>query len=522
MAIIDFFDRGWRINAKGSAYIQDDRHYSFNEVGELSCRIANALLGAGFAKETKGAVWASNDVTAWTCTLGLWRANLCWLPVGARNSAEDNHYVLDAFDCEVLFFQKYFAPVIAALRPRLPKIGLWVCIDGEPAEMPDAISLQDWTEGQPSTAPAVPYAMDDVVMLLSTGGTTGKPKGVMNTHRSAQTFCAHLLIGCPYGAEQRPVNLAAAPMTHTAGLLSMPCTARGGTVVVLPSPDPALLLGAIGKHRVTELFLPPTVIYRLLDVPDLNRKADFSSLKYLMYGAAPMSVEKLRQAIEVIGPVMMGGYGQSEAPGSISYLPPDAHFVAGQIAPDERLSSVGLPNPLIRLEIMDDDNRVLAQGETGEICVRGDLVMKGYYKDPVKTAETIIDGWLHTGDIGHLDQQGYLHITDRKKDMIISGGFNVYPSEVEQVIWGHPAVQDCAVIGVPDATWGEAVKAVVQLNAHQRVSAEELIALCKEKLGSVKAPKSVDFIDNLPRSPVGKVLKKDLREQYWVNSQRKI
>jgi len=348
------------------------------------------------------------------------------------------------------------------------------------------------------------------------------PKGVMNTHRSLQTFCAHYTIACTYKSEDKPVNLAAAPMTHTAGILSLPCTARGGTVVVVTKPDPALLLAAIPKYKVTEMFLPPAVIYRLLDIPDLGKKVDFSSLRYFMYGAAPMSVEKLKQAIEVIGPVMMGGYGQTEAPASISYLPPDAHFKNGRVADDERLSSVGQPNTLISVEIMDDANQILAQGETGEICVRGDLVMKGYYKAPEKTAETIIDGWLHTGDVGHIDAEGYLHITDRKKDMIISGGFNVYPSEVEQVIWGHPAVQDCAVIGVPDEKWGEAVKAVVELNKGQTVSADDLIALCKEKLGSVKAPKSIDFIDVLPRSPIGKVLKKDLRARYWQDATRKI
>ena len=198
--------------------------------------------------------------------------------------------------------------------------------------------------------------LDDVVMLSATGGTTGMPKGVMNTHRSAQTFCAHFMIGCPYGADDRPVNLAAAPMTHTAGLLSVPCTARGGTVVVVTKPDPALLLAAIPKYQVTEFFLPPTVIYRLLDIPGLSEKVDFSSLKYFMYGAAPMSVDKLKQAIEVFGPVMMGGYGQTEAPASIAFLPPGEHFVDGKIASDERLSSVGRPNPLIRVEIMNDGN----------------------------------------------------------------------------------------------------------------------------------------------------------------------
>jgi acyl-CoA synthetase (AMP-forming)/AMP-acid ligase II len=522
MAIIDFFDRGWRINPRGAAYIQDDRRYSFDEIGGLSCRIANGLLALGFPKETKGAVWATNDVMAWTCTLGLWRANMCWIPVGARNPAEENHHVLDAFDCEVLFFQKYFAPIVAELKPRLPRIKLWICIDDDRPVIPGARSLLSWVEAQPATRPNVAVDMDDVVMLSATGGTTGMPKGVMNTHRSAQTFCAHFMIGCPYGSEHRPVNLAAAPMTHTAGLLSVPCSARGGTVVVITTPDPALLLAAIPKYKVTELFLPPTVIYRLLDIPDLAGKVDFSSLKYFMYGAAPMSVEKLKQAIDVIGPVMTGGYGQTEAPASIAYLPPDEHFVDGRLASDERLSSVGHANPLIRVEIMNDANEIVPQGETGEICVRGDLVMKGYYKAPDQTAATIIDGWLHTGDVGHIDADGYLHITDRKKDMIISGGFNVYPSEVEQVIWSHPAVQDCAVIGVPDAQWGEAVKAVVELNAGQRVRADELIALCKERLGSVKAPKTVDFVDALPRSPVGKVLKKDLRAKYWQDAARKI
>ena len=522
MAIIDFFDRGWRSNPAGAAYIQDDRRYSFDEVGELSCRIANGLLAAGLPKGSRGAVWAANDVMAWTCTLGLWRANMCWIPVGARNPVEENHFVLDTFDCDVLFFQKAFAAVIAELRPKLPRIRLWICIDDEPADVPGALPLAHWIGAQPATRPEVAVDMDDVVMLSATGGTTGKPKGVMNTHRSAQTFCAHFMIGCPYDADDRPVNLAAAPMTHTAGLLSVPCTARGGTVVVVTRPDPGLLLAAIPKYRVTELFLPPTVIYRLMDIPDLGSKVDFSSMKYFMYGAAPMSVEKLKQAIQVIGPVMMGGYGQTEAPASIAYLPPGEHFVDGKIASDERLSSVGRPNPLIRVEIMGDANEILPKGRTGEICVRGDLVMKGYYKAPGKTAEAIVDGWLHTGDIGHLDAEGYLHITDRKKDMIITGGFNVYPSEVEQVIWGHPAVQDCAVIGAPDDKWGEAVRAVVELNSGQHVSAEELIALCKEKLGSVKAPKSVDFVDALPRSAVGKVLKKDLRARYWQGRQRTI
>ena len=517
MAIIDFFDRGWRINPYGTAYIQDERRFSFQEIGELSCRIANGLIAACFEREAKAAVWSDNDVIGWTCALGMWRAGMTYIPVNGRNPAAENQYVLDAFDCEVLFFSEAFASVIEALRPSLPKVKLWVCIDSELSWAP---SLATWSAGRRSTMPAIAYDMDDIVTLSATGGTTGTPKGVMNTHRGFQTYFAQFMMAFPYESAHC-VNLAAAPMTHTAGMLSLPCTARGGTVVVLAKPDPAQLIGAIAKHRVTELFLPPTVIYRLIDIPGIEQQ-DFSSLKYFLYGAAPMSVEKLKRAIELFGPVMAGGYGQTEAPASISYLTPAEHFVDGKLALDDRLSSVGRPNPLVRVELMNDRGEILPPGETGEICVRGDLVMKGYYKAPEKTAETIVDGWLHTGDIGHLDEQGYLHITDRKKDMIISGGFNVYPSEVEQVIWAHPAVQDCAVIGVPDEQWGEAVKAVVELNAGHTVSADELVALCKERLGSIKAPKSVDFVPALPRSTVGKVLKKDLRERYWQGQQRRI
>lgn len=518
MAIIDFFDRGWEIDPQAPAYVMGDTIHSFDEVGTLSCRIANALLAMGLGREKVGAVWAGNDPVSWTCTLGLWRAGMAWMPVNPRGAPEENGQLLDVFDCEVLFFQQAFAPAVDALRASLPKIKLFVCIEGP---VPGAVGLADWIEGQPASKPQVNYQPDDTVAVMPTGGTTGLPKGVMNTHRSLQTFCAQFMIACSYRADEQVVNLAAAPMTHTTGVLSLPCTARGGTVVVLAKPDPVALLDAIETHGVTEFFLPPTVIYRLLDMPGIEAR-DFSSLKYFLCGAAPMSVEKLRRAISVFGPVMMEAYGQTEAPGSIAIKRPEENFVDGQLASDARLLSCGRASPLTRVAIMGENNEPLGIGETGEICVRGDLVMKGYYKAPEKTAEAIVDGWLHTGDVGHLDHGGYLRITDRKKDMVISGGFNVYPSEVEQVIWSHPAVQDCAVIGVPDAEWGEAVKAVVELTPGERVSDTELIALCKQKLGSVKTPKSVDFVASLPRSPNGKVLKKDLRARYWAAQDRNI
>ena len=343
----------------------------------------------------------------------------------------------------------------------------------------------------------------------------------MNTNRSLSAFATHLMMAAHYGSEDAIVNLAAAPMTHTAGLLSLAATARGGTVVVLPKANPEAVLDAIEQYGVTDLFLPPTVIYRLLEVLQESPR-ELSSLRYVIYGAAPMSVEKLRQALTAIGPVMMELYGQMEAPASVTFLRPDEHFVDGAIAPDARLSSCGRPYPLVEVEVRDDDGTALPPGTPGEICVRGDLVMKGYYKNPEQTRLAIRDGWLHTGDIGLFDDEGYLHLTDRRRDLIISGGFNVYPSEVEQVIWGHPAVRDCAVVGSPHPDWGEAVTAVVELNENCSVTEQELIALCKQELGSIRAPKAVHLVPSLPRSVNGKVLKKTIREAFWRDEKTKI
>lgn len=518
MAIIDFFDRGCSINPESDYLIFGEQRTTYGQAQRFTYRVANGLLALGCQKETKAAVWSANDPLGWLCTLSIWRAGMAWMPINPRNGAEENGYVLDAFDCEVLFFQSAFAAQVDALRPRLAKVRHFICIDGEAA---DALSLPQWSASQAETRPEVSCANDDVCAMMSTGGTTGQPKAVMTTHRALQTMVANYLSVLNYRADQVPVNLAAAPLTHTAGVFSLMATLRGGKVVILPKPDPTLLLDAIEKHRVTEFFLPPTVIYVLLDLPG-TAKRDFSSLRYFLYGAAPMSPEKLRRALTIFGPVMIQAFGQTEAAASISCLRPEEHFVNGEIAPQERLSSCGRPFPLLRVTIRDDDNRDLPTGEVGEICVAGDNVMKGYYQDPDKTAETVIGTWLHTGDVGYLDAEGFLHITDRKKDMIITGGFNVYSSEVEGVINSLPAVQDCAVVGVPDEKWGEAVKAVVELNAGMRVDAEEIIALCKQRLGSVKTPKSVDFIATLPRSANGKVQKRELRDKYWQGKTRQI
>lgn len=349
-----------------------------------------------------------------------------------------------------------------------------------------------------------------MVLLVGTGGTTGRPKGVMLTGHNIETMAALTLMSYPFFP--RPRYLALAPLTHAAGVLCFPVMTLGGEIVVMPRPDLPEFLALVERHKITHTFLPPTLIYMLLDHPGLPA-ANLSSLRCLWYGAAPMSVSRLEEAIARIGPVLAQLFGQSEAPMMISTLAPADHFLSDGSLALSRLSWAGRPTPLTRVEIMADDGRLLGTGERGEIVVRGPLVMAGYYKDPAASAEAARYGWHHTGDLGYLDTDNYLFIVDRAKDMIITGGFNVYSAEVEQVISAHPAVQDCAVIGLPDHKWGERVTAVVQPRPGQAVTPDEIRAFVKAELGSVKAPKQVELWTDLPRSKVGKVLKAEIKSQ---------
>ena len=348
-------------------------------------------------------------------------------------------------------------------------------------------------------------------MLVGTGGTSGRPKGVMLTGHNIETMSALTLMSYPF--RPRPRYLALAPLTHAAGVLCFPVMTLGGEIVIMPKPDLTEFLALIAKHEITHTFLPPTLIYMLLDHASLA-ETDLTHLQCLWYGAAPMSASRLEEALTKIGPVMGQLFGQSEAPMMISTLAPAEHFRDDGSVATERLSSAGRPTPLTTVAIMDDAGHLLGPGERGEIVARGPLVMAGYYKNPQASAEAAKHGWHHTGDIGYLDEDGYLFIVDRAKDMIITGGFNVYSAEVEQVLLAHPAVQDCAVIGLPDEKWGERVTAVVQLRPGQAATQDEIRSFVKDRLGSVKAPKQVEVWPDLPRSKVGKVLKVEVKAQF--------
>ena len=510
--LTDYLDKGASLGPEAPCLTMAGHTLTYAAVQRLSWQVARALDRSGIRPGNKVAILSANDPVAFSCVFGIARAGAIWCPVNPRNEAAENRDLLDFFDCSCLIFQGAFAPLVAKIVPDLPKLTTLVCLD-EPEDpdawLPLAVPIGRWLDGL-SAEPWQGDPVDEVVMLVGTGGTTGRPKAVMLTGQNIETMSALTLMSYPF--EARPRYLALAPLTHAAGVLCFPVMTLGGEIVILPKPDLAQFLAQVEQCRITHTFLPPTLIYMLLDHPALPG-TDLASLRCLWYGAAPMSVSRLEQAITSIGPVLAQLFGQSEAPMMISTMAPADHFNPDGSLARERLSSAGHPTPLTTVAIMDEEGNLLRTGERGEIVVRSSLVMAGYYKDPAATAEASRYGWHHTGDIGYLDADGYLFIVDRAKDMIITGGFNVYSAEIEQVLLAHPAVQDCAVIGLPDPKWGERVTAVVQPRAGHTVSAEDVRAYVKALLGSVKAPKQVEVWTDLPRSRVGKVLKAEIKAQ---------
>ncbi|WGY02043.1 long-chain fatty acid--CoA ligase [Nocardioides sp. QY071] len=508
MRLVDYLDKGASLGGDAACLVCDGRTWTYDEVGGLAGRIASALAGRGVAPGDKVAILASNDPVAFTCVFGISRAGAVWCPVNPRNEAAENRELLDLFECTTLIFQASYAGLVDQIRGDLPAVTTLVCLDGS----------FDWALGWDDfLARGVEVvdrpADDDLAMIVGTGGTTGRPKGVMLTGTNLETMTALTLIGYPWpAAPGRPTYLALAPLTHAAGVLCFPVLASGGSIVVMRTPDVGGFLAAVAEHRVTHTFLPPTLIYMALDHPDLDT-TDLSSLQCFWYGAAPMSARRLEEALTRVGPVMAQLFGQTEAPMMISTMAPRDHFRDDGSIAVERLSSAGRPAPLVTVAMMGDDGTLLAPGERGEIVVRSSLVMRGYYKNPDATAEASAYGWHHTGDIGFLDDEGFLHIVDRAKDMVITGGFNVYSTEVEQALMAHPAVADCAVVGLPDEKWGERLTAVLQLRPGRSVTPEEVRAFVKERIGSVKTPKQVEVWDDLPRSRVGKVLKTEIKQQ---------
>ncbi len=486
-----------------------ERQLSYREVDEASARVANTLRESGFTLGMKAAVYALNSDQAFIATLGIVRAGGIWLPVNPRNSEADNISILSRMGCDALFYQHGFTTAADGVRQSCSEMIACVELDADP--LGDGPQLASWSAAASVVAPQVRLTGLDLLSIPTTGGTTGQPKGVMLSHRN---FCAIDFATRTSYLKPGAVMLCTAPMTHAAGRLAMTSLSSGTHLVVLDKVDPQLILRTIQDQGVTDLFLPPTAIYALLDQVNLE-DFDLSTLRSLSYGSAPMSPRRLREALEKLGPVMRGGYGQTECPSFISALLQEDHFVEGKIASDSRLCSVGRATCISELAILDEFGHELPAGVRGEIAVKGGNVCEGYYDNLHETAGIRSSGWHLTGDIGYLDDEGFLYIVDRKKDMIISGGFNVYSAEVEQALMSLPGVREVAVFGVPSEKWGEEVKALVLPALGFNLDAAALIATCKLLLGSVKTPKSIDFVDAFPITANGKVDKKRLRSDYW-------
>ena len=519
MLIIERFDNGARFYPDNQAFVDigpGGTTLTYGEAQPITHRIAAAIHANGYDQTTHAGILAPNSTIAFVTLLGIFRAGAVWLPINPRNPVPANSELLDAFDGELIFYHSAFEEAAKELVEQTPGLKEAVCIDNQGSY---GTNLEDWWKDAPEQFETPAADGDDLFAIFPTGGTTGKSKGVMLNHRSIDTLFSNYYSHFKYHDDT--CHLVVAPMTHTAGVTGCMHFARGGTNVMMAVPSPEAICEAIQEYGVTHLFLPPTLLYMLLALPNV-RDFDYSSLQHFLIGAAPSSLDKLKEALDVFGPVMTEAFGQTEAPASITAKAPWDYIGKDGEIDDKRLQSIGRPCVNNTVAILDDEGNEVARGDRGEICIKGDLVTPGYYKNPEATADVRRDGWHLTGDIGVMDENGFITIVDRKKDMIITGGFNVFPNEVEQVLSGHPAVLDCAVIGVPDEKWGESVKGVVQLKPGMECSEEDLIALCKSELGSVKAPKSIDFSENLPRSAAGKVLKTEIREPYWKEQARGI
>ena len=486
---------------------------SYRAVRERVSQFCQVLESKGIGKGSPVAVLSPNRPAVLYNMAATMISGCRSTPLHPLGSLDDHAYVCNDAKVETLVCDgMYFSQRAADLKERVPTLRHFLMI-GASDVGDDYNALADTFEPAPLVAADI--APSDIVGLVYTGGTTGRPKGVETSARGIAFMTMVQMAEWEFPDELR--MLAATPLSHAAAAVFLPTLLKGGAMYAMQGFSPAEFYGMIEQHRITATFLVPVMIYTLLDAPQATT-ADVSSLETVFYGASAMSPARLAEGIEKWGQVFFQCYGQSEAPMVLAHLKKGEHDLGNT----ERLASCGRPSPWTRLALLDDDDNPVARGEAGEICVRGPLVMSGYYQREDQTAEALSGGWLHTGDVGRFDDDGFLYIVDRKKDMIITGGFNVFPREIEDVISTHPAVAQVAVIGIPDARWGEAVKAVVVLRPGAEATAEELSGLVKDAKGSAQTPKSVDFVDSIPVSALGKPDKKALRATYWGGRDRQV
>ena len=489
------------------------RRVTYAEFNNRVNRLANALYRLGIQQGDNVAVLMHNCPEMLESMYAGFKAGCGVVPINFRLHPKEFASIIKHSEAKALILSPEFDEEIIKAWNLLPRVTSVVTLSEACDRLLDYESI---LIGESDQFDDTDVDAEDVAWIFYTSGTTGSPKGAMLTHRNLLAMTMNFYADMAPGFGSSDVALHAAPLSHGSGCYALPNIAKGAANVILESKsfDPEIVLRTIQEHRVTNMFAAPTMIKRLIDSPAVDRY-DHSSLKYLNYGGAPMLVEDLISAMEKLGPCLVQLYGQAESPMTITYLSHEDHVLDGGSDPMNRLASAGISRTDVEVKVVDPDENELPPGETGEIVTRSDLVMKGYWRAPEATAEALRGGWLYTGDMGYMDEQGYLFLMDRSKDMIISGGENIYPREIEEVMVGHPAVQEVAVIGVPDPQWGEEIKAIVSLVPGSAATESELIDFCTEHIARYKKPRSVEFVDELPKNNYGKIVKRELRDKYW-------
>ncbi len=494
------------------------RSRSWTGFGERVASLAGALAGLGIARGDRVGVLALNSDRYLECLFAMPWGGFVVVPINTRLAPPEIAFWLADSECAALLVDEHFAEVAAALAPALPHLKRCIFLgEGAPPQgMLDYEALV--AAAQP--APDAGAGGDDLAALFYTGGTTGRSKGVMLSHRN---IVVNALNTAPaFDGDADTIYLHVAPMFHLAdNAVNFVVTAIGGKHLFMPRFDPGALLKLVAQERVTATLIVPTMINMVVNHPDVEA-TDTSSLKRVMYGASPMPEAVIRRALAALPHTgFVQAYGQSEAAPCMTFLSPDRHVVEGPKA--GKIKSAGQAAMGCEVVILDAEDRPAPLGQVGEICGRGDNVMLGYWRQPEMTQRTLRGGWLHTGDGGHMDADGFVYVVDRMKDMIVSGGENVYSAEVEQSLYSHAAVAECAVIGIPDPKWGEAVHAVVRLKPGAGATEAALIAHCHALIAGYKAPRSVSFrADALPLSGAGKILKTELRKPFWEGRDRAV
>lgn len=510
----DIIYRNALLHADEEAFVCGDHRITF---AMFNARVNSLIHGLCSLKVKKGDVLG---ILSWNCLEyphvygAAMKGGFIASPFNPRLQMDELEYLINYSEANTLFFDPAFASTIDGLRSRLSRVRNYISLGDTFGDM---ISYAQLVAGYPSNEPEIQVGKDDPLIILYTSGTTGVPRGALYTHfrKLNNTRIKALEMGVKPGDK----HIMILPFFHIGGDSHVwPFFIVGGCNVIIAqkSFDPAAVLQVIQNEKATDLQIVPTQLNALLSCQDLNAY-DLSSLRRIYYAASPMPIEMLRRGLAVFGPIFSQGYGQSESGPQICSLPRKAHQVLEMPAGEQKvLSSCGQPSLGVHVRVVDEKNADVAPGAVGEVIAQSDSIMECYWRRPAETKEAIRDGWLHTGDMGFYDEKGFIYIVDRKKDMIISGGENVYSREVEDVLYMHPAVAEVAVIGIPDPVWVERVHALVVLNPDAEATEEEIINFCKKHIAHFKAPKGVEFVESLPKSPQGKIVKKEIRQKYWT------